>query len=355
MEAMQLRRPSTTGTPPLVPVELDEQRAGAGELLVTVDACAACRTDLQLVRGDLAARRLPIIPGHQVVGHVAEVGPGVDGWAIGDAAGAFWLASACGSCSFCLTGRENLCADARFTGWDVDGGYAARIRIRADFALRLPPGAADDIAPLLCGGVIGYRALKRSGIQPGGRLGLYGFGASASLAIQAARHWGCEVYVVTRGSRDQRRARELGAAWVGGTGEPPPVPLDAAVTFAPVGSIVLDALRALDRGGTVAINAIHLDGLPAFDYQALWWERQIVSVANVTREDGREFLALAAEAKISTNPTAYRLADAAQALADLEDGSIGAGAAVLHPAKEPRPAGSRQGPAPGARSGDDAR
>jgi propanol-preferring alcohol dehydrogenase len=331
VRAMQLHRPSADGPPPLAGVDLAEPTAGPGELVVTVDACAACRTDLQLVRGDLPARHLPITPGHQVVGRVVTVGADVDGWAVGDRAGAFWLASSCGRCRFCRSGRENLCPDARFTGWDVDGGYAGSMRIRADFALHLPDGSPDDLAPLLCGGVIGYRALKRSGIQPGGRLGLYGFGASASLAIQAARHWNCEVYVVTRSADDQRRARALGAAWVGGAGESPPVPLDAAVTFAPVGSVVLDALRALDRGGTVAINAIHLDGIPAFDYDDLWWERQVVSVANVTREDAREFVGLAAAAGIVTNPRPYPLDAASQALADLEDGVIGAGAAVLHP------------------------
>jgi propanol-preferring alcohol dehydrogenase len=324
VRAMQLQRPSAAGPPPLAGVDLAEPIAGPGELVVAVEACAACRTDLQLVRGDLPARRLPITPGHQVVGRVATVGADVEGWRVGDLAGAFWLASSCGRCRFCRSGRENLCPDARFTGWDVDGGCA-------DFALHLPDGSPDDLAPLLCGGVIGYRALKRSGIRPGGRLGLYGFGASASLAIQAARHWNCEVHVVTRSADDQQRALALGAAWVGGAGESPPVPLDAAITFAPVGSVVLDALRALDRGGTVAINAIHLDGIPAFDYDDLWWERQVVSVANVTREDAREFVGLAAEAGIVTNPRPYALDAASQALADLEDGVIGAGAAVLHP------------------------
>lgn len=332
MRAMQLQRPSAEGAPPLARVDLAEPAGGGGELVLAVDACAACRTDLQLVRGDLPARQLPITPGHQVVGRVVEVGADVEGWSVGDSAGAFWLASSCGRCRFCRSGRENLCPDAHFTGWDVDGGYAGAMRVRADFAIHLPPGSPDDLAPLLCGGVIGYRALKRSGIQPGGRLGLYGFGASASLAIQAARHWGCQVYVVTRSAHDRQRALGLGATWVGGADERPPVPLDAAVTFAPVGSVVLDALHALDRGGTVAINAIHLDGIPAFDYDDLWWERQVVSVANVTRDDAREFVALAAEAGIVTNPTPYPLGDASRALADLERGVIGAGAAVLHPA-----------------------
>jgi propanol-preferring alcohol dehydrogenase len=326
---MVLERPAPEGPPPLIAQDREELRPGSGELLLEVTACAACRTDLQLVRGDLAAHRLPVIPGHQVVGRVVEVGADVDGWSIGDRAGAFWLAASCGTCDACLADRENLCPEALFTGWDVDGGYATLMLVRADFALRLPEGVPVDLAPLLCGGIIGYRALKRSGIQPGQRLGLYGFGASASLAIQVARFWGCEVYVVTRAERDRTRALELGATWAGGSTERPPVPLHAAVTFAPVGSVVVAALQALDRGGTVAINAIHLDQIPAFDYDDMWWERSITSVANVTRRDTREFLALAEQIGIQTNPIPYSLEDAARALGDLEAGAIGAGAAVL--------------------------
>jgi propanol-preferring alcohol dehydrogenase len=326
---MVLERPAPDGPPPLIAEDRDDLGAGSGQLLLEVTACAACRTDLQLVRGDLAAHRLPVIPGHQVVGRVAEVGAYVDGWSTGDRAGAFWLASSCGTCDACATNRENLCAEARFTGWDVDGGYATRMLVRADFALRLPDGPPEDVAPLLCGGVIGYRALKRSGIQPGQRLGLYGFGASASLAIQVARFWGCEVYVATRAERDRVRALEMGATWAGGATERPPAALHAAVTFAPAGSVVIAALQALDRGGTVAINAIHLDQVPAFDYDDLWWERSITSVANVTRRDAREFLALAEQIGIQTNPLPYALEDAPRALEDLEAGVIGAGAAVL--------------------------
>src|SRR5438552_625922 len=326
---MVLEHPTADGPPPLAARELHDVKAGRGELALEVTACAACRTDLQLVRGDLPAHRLPVIPGHQVVGRVTGVGAGVEGWTVGDRAGAFWLASSCGSCRACSAGSENLCADARFTGWDVDGGYANRMVVRADFALRLPEGRPDDLAPLLCGGVIGYRALRRSGIQRGGRLGLYGFGASASLAIQVARSWGCEIYVATRAERDRERAVAMGATWAGAATERPPVPLDAAVTFAPVGSVVVAALQALDRGATVAINAIHLDQIPAFDYDDLWWERSITSVANVTRQDAREFLALAEKVGIETNPIPYPLAEARQALGDLEAGAIGAGAAVL--------------------------
>lgn len=326
---MVLEHPAPNGPPLLSAQNREDLRPGPGELLLEVTACAACRTDLQLVRGDLATHRLPVVPGHQVVGRVMELGADVDGWSIGDRAGAFWLASSCGRCGACAAERENLCPEARFTGWDVDGGYATGMRVRADFALRLPEGAPLDLAPLLCGGVIGYRALKRSGIQPGQRLGLYGFGASASLAIQVARFWDCEVYVATRAERDRARALEMGATWAGGASDRPPVPLHAAVTFAPVGSVVVAALQALDRGGTVAINAIHLDQIPAFDYDDLWWERSITSVANVTRRDAREFLALAEQIGIKTNPIPYPLEDAARALGDLEAGTIGAGAAVL--------------------------
>lgn len=329
MRAQVLEHPRADGPPPLEARDRPDLQPGADELLLEVDACAACRTDLQIVRGDLAARRLPIIPGHQVVGRVVAVGERVSDWGVGDRAGAFWLASSCGECASCRAGRENLCPEARFTGWDVDGGYAQAMLVRADFALRLPDGEPMALAPLLCGGVIGYRALRRSGIQPGGQLGLYGFGASASLAIQVARHWGCETYVATRSPADRERAVELGAIWVGDATEKPPVELDAAVTFAPVGSVVIAALQALGRGGTVAINAIHLDGIPAFDYDDLWWERSITSVANVTRADAREFLALAAEIGIATNPHPYPLDRASDALADLEAGVIGARAAVL--------------------------
>lgn len=331
MHAAVLHAPAAVGRAPLRIDDTEAPLPASGELLLRVAACAVCRTDLQLVEGDLPARRLPVIPGHQIVGRVEAVGAGVDGWRPGDRAGVAWLAGACGDCAHCRAGRENLCESATFTGWDRDGGYAQHTTVRADFALPLP-SAFDDLAaaPLLCGGVIGYRALKLSGIQPGGRLGLYGFGASASLAIQVATHWGCEVFVATRSSRERERARGLGAAWAGAYDEPPPVPLDAAVTFAPAGSVVLAALRALDRGGAVAINAIHLDEVPAFDYDDLWWERQLRSVANFTRRDAREFLDLAAAIPIRTASEVHPLHDANLALQRLKDGHV-SGAAVLVP------------------------
>lgn len=329
MRAAVLTTPRPAAEGPLEIREVDDPRPGPGEVLVRVSACAVCRTDLQLCEGDLAARRLPLIPGHQVVGRVEAVGEGVAPHRIGDRVGAYWLAWACGVCRWCRSGRENLCPRAEFTGWDRDGGYAELLVAHAAHLTTLPDGPADaELAPLLCGGVIGYRALRVSGITPGGRLGLYGFGASALCAIQVARHWGCEVAVCTRSAAERARALDLGAVWAGGYDERPPWPLDAAITFAPVGSVVVAALEALDRGGTVAINAIHLDGIPAFPYEPLWLERSIRSVANVTRDDADAFVRLAAEIPVRTAFETHPLADANVALARLAAGDVG-GAAVL--------------------------
>ncbi|MCC6382289.1 MAG: zinc-dependent alcohol dehydrogenase family protein [Dehalococcoidia bacterium] len=329
MRAAVLRRRGPAGEEPLAIEERPEPRPGPGELLLRVAACGVCRTDLQLAEGDLPARRLPIVPGHQAVGRVEALGAGVTGWTRGDRAGVAWLGWTCGECRFCRKGRENLCERAAFTGWDKDGGYADLMTVDAGFALPLPPGFDDlQAAPLLCGGVIGYRSLKICGIEPGGRLGLYGFGASALCAIQVAVHQGCEVFVATRSAAERERARALGAVWAGAYDERPPAPLDAAITFAPVGSVVVAALQALDRGGTVAINAIHLDRVPEFDYDLLWLERQIRSVANFTRADAREFLALAAEIPVRTEFESHPLTEVNTALARLAAGQVG-GAAVL--------------------------
>ena len=325
MKAMVLERAGA----PLREITREAAVPGEGEIAIDVTACAVCRTDLQLCDGDLPARAMPIVPGHQIVGRVAAVGANVTSWRVGDRACVGWLAGACGTCAQCKRGRENLCEAARFTGWDRDGGYATRAIVRADFAFRTPDEFEDvDAAPLLCGGVIGYRSLKRSGVQSGGKLGLYGFGASATIAIQVARHWGCRVFVCTRSKDEQARAKTLGAEWSGGYDELPPVALDAAVTFAPAGDVVIAALRALDRGGTVAINAIHLDRVPQFSYDLLWWERNIVSVANYTREDARELLDLAAKIPLETTYEKHRLEDANVALARLRNGEV-SGAAVL--------------------------
>lgn len=326
---MRLHQPGPLTADRLRADEVSEPAAAPGQLVMRVGACGVCRTDLQIASGDLAARHLPITLGHQAVGRIVEIGPNAAGWAVGDRIGAYWLARACGHCRFCRSGRENLCTEAEFTGWDRHGGFAELMSVEAGAAVRVP-GAMSDIqaAPLLCGGVIGYRALRRAHVEPGDRVGLFGFGASALCAIQIARHWGCEVYVCTRSTDERRRARDLGAVWAGGYDDACPVPLDAAVTFAPVGWVVTRALAALDRGATVAVNAIHLDEIPAFDYADLWWERSIASVANVTHADAQEFLALASEIPIATSVDVFALGDANAALAALEAGTV-RGAAVL--------------------------
>ncbi len=326
---MRLHQPGPLTADRLRQDAVPEPVAGPGQVVMKVGACAVCRTDLQIASGDLAPRRLPITLGHQAVGRITQLGPGVSEWHIGDRIGAYWLAYTCGECRFCRSDRENLCTRAQFTGWDRDGGYADSMAVETRMAVPVP-AAMDDIqaAPLLCGGVIGYRALRRAQVRPGDRVGLFGFGASALCAIQVARHWGCEVYVCTRSAEEQERARGLGAAWAGGYDEPCPAPLDAAVTFAPVGWVVTRALAALERGATVAVNAIHLDEIPAFDYADLWWERSIASVANVTRADAREFLELAEQIPIVTSVDVFALEDAAAALAALEAGKI-RGSAVL--------------------------
>jgi propanol-preferring alcohol dehydrogenase len=329
MRVMQVSQPSAVDACPLELVQRPALRAGPGELLVRIAACGVCRTDLQICEGDLAAQRLPIVPGHQAVGRVEEVASGTTGWQVGDRAGIAWLAGACGTCGRCRGGQENLCDSATFTGWHRDGGFATHALVREDFALRIPT-EFDDVAaaPLLCGGVIGFRALRVSGVEPGQRLGLFGFGASALLALQVARHWGCRVFVSTRSKIEQKTALDLGAEWAGTYEERVPARLDAAITFAPTGSVAVRALEALDRGATLVINAIHLDEMPAFSYEHLWWERTIRSVANFTRADARDFLELAAAVPIRTSVQLYGLQDANRALQDLKAGHV-RGAAVL--------------------------
>jgi alcohol dehydrogenase, propanol-preferring len=299
---------------------VEEPRPAPDEVAIDVSVCGVCRTDLQIVSGDLPARRLPLIPGHQVVGRVAGTGERV---------GVAWLYGTDGICDYCRSGRENLCEKADFTGWTVDGGYAERLVARREFVFPIPDRFSDlEAAPLLCAGIIGYRSLRLSGIQPGQRLGLFGFGSSAHLAIQLAVHWGCQVYVFSRSPAELARAQQLGAHWVGGYNQPPPEPLHAAVTFAPAGSVVIAALRVTAPGGTVAINAIHLDEMPRFDYDLLWRERALRSVANFTRSDAAEFLELAAEIPILAHVQAFPLAAAAEVLEQLRAGVI-EGSAVL--------------------------
>lgn len=301
---------------------------GPGEVTLRVRACAVCHTDLHIVEGEVSAA-LPRVPGHQVVATVEAAGEGVEGIEVGDRVGVGWLASTCGTCAYCVSGRENLCEAARFTGRDVDGGYADAMVADARFVYPLPASFSDvEAAPLLCAGIIGYRALKLSEVQPGQRLGLYGFGASAHLAIQVARSWGCEAYVFTRGEEHRRLARELGAAWAGTAEDGPGVELDAAVSFAPAGWMVPAALGRLARGATLAVNAVHASDIPSFPYERLYWERAVRSVANFTREDARELLSLAAEIPLRVEAETHPLSAANDALIRLKCGEV-QGAAVL--------------------------
>lgn len=299
-------------------------QAGAGEIVVRVLACGVCRTDLHVVDEELAPRGEAIVPGHQIVAELAD----------GERVGVSWLGGTDGTCAYCRSGRENLCDAPVFTGYDRDGGFAQYVAVREDFTIPIPSQmSTQQAAPLLCAGIIGFRSLRVAGVQPGERIGLYGFGASAHLALQVLRAWNCEVYVATRGDSHRALARELGAAWVGEAADAPPVRLDRAVTFAPSGDVVVAALGALRKGGVVAINAIHLDRMPQFDYdRLLWGERQIRSVTNMTRADGRDFLRLAAEIGLRPRVTGFPLEDGAQALQAVREDRVD-GAAVLFTSK----------------------
>lgn len=389
MKAMVLHRSAPVESSPLCLEDLPEPVPGPGEVRIKVRFCGVCRTDLHIVEGELPPVRLPLIPGHQVVGVVDAVGDaegdagtkpadevtsyrtagttgsttgdtgqgaasagaycvaeeaGLDGGSdvasdapedvncrvkVGDRVGLPWLYSACGQCSFCLKGQENLCERIRFTGYSYDGGYAQYVIARKEFVVQLPPAFPDlDAAPLLCAGIIGYRSLKIAGVKPGDTVGLFGFGASAHLAIQVARHWGCDVLVFTRSERHQNLARELGASWAGRAEDGPASSCDAAVSFAPAGSVIPLALRALKKGGTLAVNAVHLDQVPAFDYSLLYWEKSVKSVANATREDAREFIRIAAQIPVKVKTEVFPLGEANEALLRLKRGQI-QGEAVL--------------------------
>ena len=304
---------------------------GPGQVLIRVHACAVCRTDLHVVDADLTDPKLPLIPGHEIVGTVAATGEGVERFRIGDRVGVPWLGWTCGACAFCRSGRENLCPQARFTGYQIDGGYAEETVADQRFCFPIPAEYSDlEAAPLLCAGLIGYRSLRMTGEAK--RLGIYGFGAAAHIIAQVARWQGREVYAFTSPGdvKAQSFARELGAVWAGGSDEPGPVPLDAAIIFAPVGPLVPAALRATERGGIVVCAGIHMSPIPAFPYDILWGERVVRSVANLTRKDGEEFLALAPRVPVRTRPHEYRLEEANRALDDLRHGRI-EGAAVLVP------------------------
>jgi len=332
VRAWQVEAPGQDIGKALRRVEMPDPRPGPGELLVAVDACGVCRTDLHVTQGDLPVHRPSVVPGHEVVGHVVETGDGVTRHAVGDRVGVAWLRETDGSCKYCRSGRENLCPHSRYTGWDADGGYAAFTTVREDFAYALPDGYSDtELAPLLCAGIIGYRSLRRAELPPGGRLGIYGFGASAHLTAQVAIAEGAEVHVLTRGAGAQKLAQELGAASVGGAYDRPPVPLDAAVLFAPAGELVPVALQALDRGGTLAVAGIYLSDIPSLNYDRdLFQERTLRSVTSNTREDGRALLDFAASHHLEVTVTPYPMDRADAALSDLAAGRV-TGAAVLVP------------------------
>lgn len=332
MQAWVVQRPGPVDTRSLRAVEREVPDPGPGEVRVRMRACGVCRTDLHLVEGDLAPRRPATTPGHEIVGVVDAVGPDTGRFAVGDRIGIAWLRGTCGRCRWCRTGRENLCPDAVFTGWDADGGYAEYAVAPEAFAYRLPD-ALDDVsaAPLLCAGIVGYRALRRAELPPGGRLGIYGFGASAHVVAQVAIAQGATVHVLTRSARARELALELGAASAGPAYAAPPEPLDSAVLFAPVGDLVPVALRALDQGGTLSVAGIHQSDVPRLDYaEELFREKQLRSVTANTRADGEEFLRLAASLQVRPHVEPRPLAEADRALADLAADKI-TGAAVLVP------------------------
>jgi propanol-preferring alcohol dehydrogenase len=332
MLAWQVTRPRPIADHPLRRADLPEPEPGPGELLLLVRACAVCRTDLHIAEGDLPVHRPNVVPGHEIVGEVLGFAPDVTGFTVGDRVGVAWLRHTDGTCVYCGRGTENLCPNSRYTGWDADGGYAQFTVAPADFVYRLPDGYSDEeVAPLLCAGIIGYRALRRAQLPPGGRLGVYGFGASAHLATQVAIAQGATVHVLTRAAAARELALSLGAASAGPADAAPPEPLDAAILFAPAGELVPVALAALDVGGTLAVAGIHLSDIPPLNYEKhLFRERTVTSVTANTRADGREFLDIAARHHLSVTTTPFPLAEADRALADLAADRVN-GAAVLLP------------------------
>jgi propanol-preferring alcohol dehydrogenase len=329
---MVLERQARIATRPLALRDLPDPTPGPAEILVRVAACGVCRTDLHVIEGDLAAHLLPIVPGHQVVGRVAGCGTGASRFREGDRVGIAWLRRTCGSCALCREGRENLCAGSRYTGWDANGGYADYAVVDEAFAYPIPGEFSDaEAAPLLCAGIIGYRALRRCGVAPGQTLGIFGFGSSAHIVAQIARHRGCAVYVATRDAAHRRLAEDFGAAWTGDTFDPPPAPLDAAIVFAPAGEVVPPALRALRQGGTLAVAGIHLSDIPPLNYElCLFREKTLTSVTSNTRADGEELMREAAAIRLQPRITAFLLTDANDALLALARDGI-RGTAVLVP------------------------
>lgn len=330
MRAWVVRAPAPIGAGPLEPAEIEDPVPGPGEVRLAVRVCGVCRTDLHVAEGDLEPRRSPVVPGHEVVGEVDARGPGAERFAPGDRVGIAWLRSTCGACRHCRRGAENLCTAPAFTGWTHDGGYAELAVVPEAYAYALPPGPEDEeAAPLLCAGIIGYRALRRSGFRPGDRLGLWGFGGSAHLTAQVALALGARLHVVTRSRAGRDHARELGATWVGEPGQAPEAALDAAISFAPSGAVVPEAMAALDRGGVLALAGIHVSDLPPLDYgRHLFQERELRSVTASTRDDGEAFLTLATRLGVRATTSSYPFGEADRALDDLAHGRF-AGAAVL--------------------------
>ncbi|HEY0764608.1 MAG TPA: zinc-dependent alcohol dehydrogenase family protein [Pyrinomonadaceae bacterium] len=335
MKAWSLRTPASVDERPLRLVDVPVPDVREDELLVRVSACGICRTDLHVVEGELPVRLSPVIPGHQIVGRVAAVGTNVEEFAVDDRVGIAWLNRTCGKCKYCLAGRENLCEQASFTGWTVNGGYAQYTVAPAAFTYRIPDNFEDvQAAPLLCAGIIGYRCLRLTGLPEhdwkGARLGIYGFGAAGHICIQLARSRGAEVYVCTRDrERHQALAHELGATWVGDSAEDPPVRLDAAIIFAPAGELVPSALKAIAKGGTLVLGGIHMSPIPSFDYSLIYGERIIRSVANNTRDDGRQFLVEAARIPVRTHVQTFPFDQVNDALIALKHDAIrGAGVII---------------------------
>jgi propanol-preferring alcohol dehydrogenase len=329
MKACLLTHPAPVETNPLKFTDVETPHIAGSQILIRVSCCAVCRTDLHVVEGELAPRKAPVIPGHQVVGAVERAGEHARRFRKGDRVGVAWLHHVDGTCPYCVRGQENLCDNPGFTGYTEDGGYAEYISAPEDFVYAIPEIFPDEqAAPLLCAGIIGFRSLRLSGIKPGERLGFYGFGAAAHIAIQVARHWNVEVYASTRNVRHQRLALDLGAAWSGGTLTEPPEKLDAAIVFAPAGEIVPAALKALRKGGILVLGGIHMSPIPSMDYNLLYQERVIRSVANNTRQDGEDFLRVAAQIPIRTRVQMFPLSEANRALNALKNDAI-PGAAVL--------------------------
>ncbi len=330
MKACVLPRPALIETQPLQYTEVQTPEPGAGEIRVRVHYCGVCRTDLHVVEGELTPRKSPVIPGHQIVGIVEKTGSHASRFPVGSRVGIAWLHRTDGTCSYCRSGAENLCDHPEFTGYSVDGGYAEYVVAAEQFVYTIPEAFGDEqAAPLLCAGIIGFRSLRLCGIQAGGKLGFYGFGAAAHVTIQVARHWGVDVYASTRDARHQRLAMELGAKWAGGTLDEPPEKLDAAIVFAPAGEIVPAALKALRKGGSLVLGGIHMSPIPSFDYDLLYQERVVRSVANNTRKDGEDFLRIAAEIPVKMRVQLFPLQEANRALNALKNDAI-QGAAVLH-------------------------